>query len=123
MPAIPGLERRRQEGCEFEDSLGCIVRLCLKTKQKGASSACQGHLLQVRVLEVGAASGHLAAEPGGAGQAQLPFLCGPSTVAMRLLHSVMLGAPGSSKHSLLCIVKHLLGTEPLSSKNLSLTAC
>jgi hypothetical protein len=34
MPVIPALWRLRQEDCEFEDSLGYIVRPCLKIKKK-----------------------------------------------------------------------------------------
>jgi hypothetical protein len=30
----PVLERLRQKNCEFKDSLGCIVRPCLKKKKK-----------------------------------------------------------------------------------------
>jgi hypothetical protein len=34
MPIIPVLKRLRQEECEFETSLGCTVRPCVKDKTK-----------------------------------------------------------------------------------------
>jgi hypothetical protein len=33
MPVVPILGRLRQKVCEFEVSLGCEMRPCLKTKQ------------------------------------------------------------------------------------------
>jgi hypothetical protein len=34
MPVIPALGRCKQEDCEFEASLGCIARHCLKKRKK-----------------------------------------------------------------------------------------
>jgi hypothetical protein len=34
MPVIPALRRLRQEECEFQVSLGYMVRPCLKEKKK-----------------------------------------------------------------------------------------
>jgi hypothetical protein len=40
MPAIPVPRRLRQEDHEFEASLGCIVRSCLKKKKKSEIGCC-----------------------------------------------------------------------------------
>jgi hypothetical protein len=37
---IPALRRLRQEEQEFQASLGCIVELCLKNRNKKKEEAC-----------------------------------------------------------------------------------
>jgi hypothetical protein len=34
MPVIPALRMQRQEDLEFEVSLGCVAKPCIKKKQK-----------------------------------------------------------------------------------------
>jgi hypothetical protein len=41
MPLILALLGMKQEGCEFETSLGYIVKICLKTHRKGAGEMAQ----------------------------------------------------------------------------------
>jgi hypothetical protein len=45
VPVIPALERLRQEDQELEDSLGYIVRLCLKKKKKKKEGTLRKPLL------------------------------------------------------------------------------
>jgi hypothetical protein len=48
MPVIPILHRLRQKNCEFQATLGYIVKSCLKTKQNLLSFWVDEHLEMLR---------------------------------------------------------------------------